>query len=953
MSTFDLVDAVLPTEGRYCAVGIRGKYVDQEFFSTRDEFDAKIQQLVSEKFNAYFACAKFGEANNRTHENAKFFRAVWLDIDCGEDKAEPNEKGVIKGYIDQATGLTKLKEFCDSANLPRPVLVNSGYGVHAYWLLEEVISQREWLPLAKRLRELCTEHGLIVDPVVFEPSRILRVPDTYNFKGEEPVDVTVLFSDVERIPYAGMRDLLGAPEPEEEKPEFIPRRPSPMMEALMGNKVKRFKTILLKSEAGTGCAQLLHCATNQADIEEPLWRAALSIAAFCIDRDEAAHAISNQHPDYDPNEVEQKLHNLVTKGGPHHCTTFEKMNPTGCAGCPHKGKITSPIMLGVEIAEADDEDNEVEVETEDGTVETVQIPEYPFPYFRGKNGGVYRKPADEEEEPTLVYEHDLYVVKRMRHNEHGEVVLMRLHLPQDGIKEFSVPATTVVVKDKLREALAHHGVVVTTKQMDNLLNYITQFVKDLQFKKKAEIMRTQFGWTDNDSKFIVGEREITKDGVFYSPPSTTTKDVAANIGVKGDFDKWKEVFNLYNLPGLEPHAFAALTGFGSPLLKFTGMSGAIINVIHRESGTGKSTILYMCNSITGHPKDMASIWKDTYNSKMHVLGVMNNLANTIDEITNTGAMEFSDLSYSISQGRGKNRMKSQSNELRINNTKWNGITLASSNASFYEKLGSAKNSPDGENMRLLEYQIEPLNVIDVQTGKQMFDHQLFENYGHAIEPYAQWLVNNLEDAIALLRKVQARLDKELKVQQKERFWSATAACNITGGLIAKNLGLIDFDMGRIYDWLINMLNQMRHEVQAPAANPVSVLGDYINAHIHNVLVVNGNADGRSSMMKLPDMEPRGELLIRYEPDTKDLYISVKSFKDYCVKYQIHYKETLRALEEMQVFKESGNKRLSKGMKISSPATRALVFNTEGFDMLQIESTQSDENRDSQLSDQLA
>jgi uncharacterized protein (DUF927 family) len=104
------------------------------------------------------------------------------------------------------------------------------------------------------------------------------------------------------------------------------------------------------------------------------------------------------------------------------------------------------------------------------------------------------------------------------------------------------------------------------------------------------------------------------------------------------------------------------------LLKFTGMSGAIINVIYPRSGSGKSTTLYMCNSVYGDPHKLASIWKDTFNAKMHRLGVLNNLPNTIDEITNTTPMEFSDLSYSISQGRGKNRMKASTNEERTNNT---------------------------------------------------------------------------------------------------------------------------------------------------------------------------------------------------------------------------------------------------------------------------------------------
>jgi len=948
MSTFDLLDAVLPTEGRYCVVGI-GRYVDQKFYDTREEVDRQTAELVRRGFNAYFGCAKYGSADNRTHENAEHFRALWVDIDCGEEKAKPDKRGVVKGYIDQSTGLSHLIEFCKVANLPRPVLVSSGYGIHAYWLLEEVLTRAQWVPLANRLRELCVEKGLNVDSAVFEPSRILRIPGTFNFKGEEPVDVSVLYSNVRRIPHEEMRLLLGAPPPKEEKPDFIPNSMSPMMEALLANKVKRFKTIMIKSVNGEGCNQLLHCYQNQADIEEPLWRSALSIAAFCVDRNEATHLMSNQYPDYDPTEVDTKVHNLVSKGAPHTCATFERLNPTGCDGCPHKGKIKSPIVLGIEIAEADETDNEVVATTDDGEKTVVQVPEYPFPYFRGKAGGVYRKPKDEEDEPELIYEHDLYVVKRMQHNELGEIALVRVHLPQDGIKEFAIPATSVVVKDKLREMLAHNGVVPTDKQMNGLLGFITSFIKNLQYQKKAEIMRTQFGWVDHDSKFIIGEREITKDGVFYSPPSITTKDIAAHIHVKGSLEKGREVFNMYNLPGLEPNAFAALTGFGSPLLKYTGMSGAIINLIYPTSGTGKSTTLYMCNSVIGHPKDLASIWKDTQNAKMHQLGVMNNLANTVDEITNTSPMEFSDLAYSISQGRGKNRMKSQTNEMRINNTRWQGITLTSSNASFYEKLGVAKNSPDGENMRLLEYKIEPRQIIDVSTGKQLFDHQLFENYGHAAEPYLQWLVNNLEDAKDLLKKVQARIDRELKVTQKERFWSAVAACNITGGLIAKNLGLIDLDMKRLYDWMINMLNEMRTEVKPPESNPVTILGDYINHNLLHALVVNGEADARSNLMALPLQEPKGELLIRYEPDTKDLYITAKSFKDFCVKYQINYKDTIKLLTDTGVFKEAVNKRMSKGMKLVSPAVRALRFNATNFEFLQLEVQPQNEGGDSQLS----
>jgi len=948
--SFDLLDAVLPQQGRYCVFGY-GKYPDQRFVETREEVEEIAKEFVSTGVDAYFGCAKFGPLPNRTHENALHFRALWMDIDCGPTKGVPDEKGRIKGYLDQNTGLQEFKRFCVAVGLPKPILVNSGNGIHAYWLLESAVGRREWEPLSQRLRELCVEHGLIVDSSVFEASRVLRIPGTFNFKDREnPKPVEVWNEATTPMSYEQMKELLGAPEPKEDTPDFVPRTMSPMMEALMGNKVKRFKTIMMKSAQGEGCAQLLHCFQNQADIEEPLWRSALSIAAFCVDADSATHKMSDQHPEYDPVQVEDKVKQLRTKGGPHHCATFEKLNPGGCTGCAHNGKIKSPIMLGVEIAEAADDDNEFTLDDGAGNLTTHTIPEYPFPFFRGAKGGIYKRASEEEDEPALVYEHDFYVVKRMRDPDLGETALFRLHLPHDGMREFTVSTAAITTKDELRKTLAQYGVVAHTKQYDNLSQFVVSFVKNLQYVKKAEQMRTQFGWADGDSKFILGDREITKDGVFYSPPSNTNKDVAANLHVRGDFNKWKEVFNLYARPGLEPHAFATLTAFGSPLLKFTGLEGAIINVIHPESGTGKTTILHMCNSVSGTPKELTSMFKDTFNAKIHRLGVMNNLANTIDEITNMSGMEFSDLAYSISQGRGKEKMKGSTNELRINNTKWQGITLCSANASFYEKLGAAKNSPDGESMRLLEYKIESNDIIDVQTGKQMFDHQLRENYGHAMEVYAQWLVNNLEDAVGLVRQIQARLDKEVQFTQRERFWSGVASCNIAGGLISKSLGLHDYDMKAVYEWLKGMLGEMRNEVTPPQATPITALGEFVNAHITNALVVNGEADARTNMQSMPQLEPKGELLIRYEPDTKELYVAAKAFKDFCVRQQINYKGVIKELQQANIFIEAMNKRMSKGMRVVSPAVRVLKFDAANSEFLQmdVQLQTGDEGRDANV-----
>jgi hypothetical protein len=252
-------------------------------------------------------------------------------------------------------------------------------------------------------------------------------------------------------------------------------------------------------------------------------------------------------------------------------------------------------------------------------------------------------------------------------------------------------------------------------------------------------------------------------------------------------------------------------------------------------------------------------------------------------------------------------------------------------------------------MRLLEYTIAPNDVIDVAEGKEMFDHQMYENFGHAGEIYIQWLVNNLEDAKALLKKVQAKIDKEVQFTSRERFWSAVAACNITGGLIARSLGLHDLDMAAVYDWLVKMLNEMREDIKPPQSNPAIILGEFINAHMTNALVVNGEIDSRSNLEAMPIWEPRGELLIRYEPDNKHLYVAAKQFKDFCVKQQINYKVTLRELHQANVFVEAMNKRMSKGMKVVSPAVRVLKFDASTSEFIQMDAMlPNNEDRDGDI-----
>jgi hypothetical protein len=249
-----------------------------------------------------------------------------------------------------------------------------------------------------------------------------------------------------------------------------------------------------------------------------------------------------------------------------------------------------------------------------------------------------------------------------------------------------------------------------------------------------------------------------------------------------------------------------------------------------------------------------------------------------------------------------------------------------------------KNTPEGELMRLLEFKVEytDAEVITVAEGKHLFDHVLDDNYGTAGELYIRWLVGNLEEAVSTMLRVQKKIDQELRLSQRERNYSAIVAANITGGLIAKQLGLIDWDIKRIFNVVAPKILDLGADAVASANSASSVIGDYIYRHNHNILVVEDGVDNRSQMQKLPVLEPRGALLIRYEPDTKRLFFSVREFKKDCVENQVNYKDILKELETNGVLLEVTTKRLAKGSKIVAPGVRALVFDCSNPDFINMD-----------------
>jgi hypothetical protein len=935
MNTKDFLKKVVGDGAWYCALAIHpnGKVI-QKLYPSIDEVVTAATAFEEQGFNAFFGTATYKTPDNRTTPNTDKLRSFFLDIDCGPSYT----------YTTQAQGIKALRDFCIATSMPRPLIVNSGRGLHVYWLLTEQVPTADWMRVAAKFKKVCQIQELAIDfAVPADPARVLRVPNTSNFKATPKLPVEIIDKAFpEPISLEDFEAFLG----DVDVPEGLGFATLPVesgvanatMQALIGSSRNNFKEIVQKSLRGTGCEQLKIIISDQPACSEPLWRAGLSIAKFCDDPDKGIHNISKRHPEYSFEATERKASEIK---GPYTCAVFNDNSPDICKDCPHWNKITSPIQLGKYIAEASPEDNIVEavdVHAPEGPSITYEIPVYPKPYFRGVGGGVFiRKKKsiadmDNDEdgdnyEDVSIYHNDLYVVKRLKDVEAGECVVMRLHLPRDGVQEFMLPLASVTSKEELRKELSKQGVAVV--KMDALLQYITTWINQLQVTTMAENAHRMFGWVGTDfNQFISGPFDIRPDKVLVNHASSATAGVMDYLRPRGTMEKWKEAIAFYDKPGFEMHQFVVCRALGSLLMAMTTYHGSNLHMYSKDSGHGKTTSAYAGLSFYGDPVGLTTHQKDTMASRMNRAEVYHNLMLLMDEVTNAEGKELSDLNYQITDGKQRNRMTGTNNTERHRAAPWKLLSVTTGNTSIMERIRMYKTDPKAEAQRNLECEVPKLfDVKNNAEHKQItdaFNRLLAENYGHGIIPFIQHVMKDPNRVQRMIEQVMRRVDTSAGLGPENRFWSVDVTVTLVGGLVAQEIGLIPYNMKALYKYTIDLIRENRRTTLAMGSTTQETLNEFIYEHMANMLQLPSTVDLRNGTDQLvvPNMVPKGALVIRYETDRKRAYIIAKNLHTWCGKQQINYNSYVKDL-----IKTMGGKRekirLSKGTALSLPPTNVI------------------------------
>ena len=800
MDTQQFLESILPSDAVCLVATKEGKGFKHKGFSDFGEAAKYIAECDAQGIETYHACSGYlrapytvnGRLVSRRDVNWKSAKAFWADIDCGAEKAE---KG--KGYPTQRDAAIALLGWCKEHGFPTPLMVNSGNGVHAYWTLTTPIDSATWCDLAKRLKEGMLSTGLIIDPTrTADFSSILRPVGTHNHK--DP---------------AHPKEVKGNPGAQALTPEQAKALIDTLCPAVAETTVTKKDYPERKHSAelcAEHCAQMAKMRDTQGDVDYETWRGVIGIIRHCEEGIELARKWSERRAEtgHEQTDVEVKFNSW--SAGPTTCEFFSKCNG-GCENCPHKGKITSPIQLGVieEPPKPDVVKGLLEGYESRGEVE-VEIPACPkgFGWDETEHAMVGYILNKDKEWETIPFTHTrLFLYDRIR-DEFGEHYFMcRAIFPQSYIRDFKIAGSLIGGGcTHLLEELGKHEIMVCRGKITGELmqSYLRSQVTTLSETTAVNRTYGHFGWQD-DGSFVIGNRRYDSDGNMSEVllgEAAREKQGAFPLP-QGSVEAYSERVNwIYNRPGMEPMQYLICSLFGAPLVEFMEptYNGIPCALTGADSGKGKTTAAQVALYAFGraHPDlSLAGSRGSTAGGQAKFLGVLRNLPILFDEVTNKTPAQLSTICYELSNGVEVMRLRSSGGHVGFADREaWRTQTAMTGNANIGAKLALNGNA-EAEAMRIFEICTDNLDIpkLDpVVTATKVAE--IAQNAGMAGERYIQWLVTHREEISRRLTDTYEHIkeDATLVSQPKYRFYRNHLACTLTAASIMKELKIIDFDL---------------------------------------------------------------------------------------------------------------------------------------------------------------
>lgn len=870
MQSLEFLNAILPRQG------LRAGWAKRNFFhETNEGLLNEILALSQKGQDAYHACASFQTAENRKQQNVAFLRSFYADIDAEKEHAP---------YADALAAAKAAASTIKKLGLPVPLFVTSGRGLHLYWPLEQDVPLGTWKPIADGLKQALIAAGLKIDPTrTGDASSILRTPGTLHaatgrlvqcgpMAGPFPLS---LFERFRNGPANGNR------------PNLLEKLQSAQQESY---------GFADPYKIAEGCAQVRAMRDTKGNIPEPHWYNVLGVLAFCGPEGEsAAHAWGTGHPNYSDRETGERLDRAKALSGPITCGKFRQDNPGACAACPHAGHITSPITLG--------RGHTTSVPAEHSSPAEIAIPAPPVPYAYLENGALaFQTETNKGPVNTVVSRYPIYLEGLYVGEKSGEDVsaAFKQWTPHNGWRDLTLPT---------RNLFSNSGVAELTAQGANIhdpklfLNYVRLAMDEFNAASPLLERYEQFGWKDREQSFLCGATLYTPEDVRPAVVAPHLRALARGLGPRqgGSLDRWRELAGEFLGQDSEALLLTLLASLAAPLLRLRRETegGAILSVVSRASATGKTTTLDLAQSVWGTGKTLDMIEVDSAIAKNIKIGQLSNLPILFDEMSRRDPVLVNNFVMNFTNGRDKHRGTVHGTLQQMEND-WQTILISASNRSLIDIL-TIDESTDAPALRVFEINLAVNGSLDFTKADGIAKEMLKIHGGQAGHVFLEFITTPQGNAWARERidYYFARLAQEIKFSdpRKFRFWLRMGAAIAVAAEAARHLDILKFAPSRIIGWMKKEMETLASGTAFIRKDASMVLGEFLNEHVRNILVVQGGNDRFTFQRQIaPIHMPTGELIVRYEVKTEKVFISEKPFRTWLNKRGYPQKEFFRELQ---------------------------------------------------------
>jgi Domain of unknown function (DUF927) len=918
MGTRKFLTIVWPPRGPYCIASPWVKPDGETVMAHRgcETLDDVIAYVLTKKQSKdlYFAAhtlkvvreenPKTGKLQTfRTHTNMKEACVFFFDIDAG---------GPRDHYTTQDDILNALEKFLFETGLPSPFVVNSGYGIHVYWIIDTPIESLTWREPAARLYWLAQQHKLHVDPSrTKDQSSVLRVPGTFNLKDPSNLRPVVILAEGVVTPtaefLAQLGSLTGTYTPDTPKTNGK-AAPEPGLSVAWSGRCPS------ADEVADVCEHIRTFRDSRGNVSEPAWHAGIGTIKYCDDGTEKVHEWSSGYPGYTAAETQTKLDTWVVP--PPGCEKIghNSGDPTICARCPHKDVAKNPLLIANIVYEATHQP----VPGPAATSTTPEVPCLPpAPYTLDMTDGIRDK-------KTLICDMPMFPINWIRATTNENCLSHWYVKPPLCNWERIEILNDELELNALARALRNKGIITThLKFTKNIHMFMLSYLKELK-RHQADLHQYDYVGLEiikepgkpptdiGDAKyFIMYGRKISVVDGSVTPCIMTKNTQIDGMGRAGSLARQIALMEFYNKPQYMAQQFAIAASLATPFYHYSNQHGVLICLVG-ETGSSKSTGAFSAASLWGHPERycISGLTSNaTDKARQELEAICRNQPFIVDEITLFDESVVNEIALAASQLGSRKSLKTN-REFRDERGGYKAnLTICTSNTSLVQKINATNPGGQASIMRIFEIKVTQ-NDARSKIEADSFMRQLVKNYGWIGEDFLCRCLPHREAIGDKFLEIQQQLETDIGARQEERFMTAAAATALLGIKLGNKLGYFNFSYKAMREWLINvqiptMRGTVEHERKHMA--PETILNEYLEEISPNMCRINKNTRGEIEVLYAP---PIAECKARYEIARGEVYVRIGPFKDYCNRRHHDYNDILdRLYKSGPVIIKSDKKRM--------------------------------------------